>query len=87
MKKIVGILRPFDLTQSFYVYEDGNKIEVVYPKVSEINSTIIGLIDKYQIEQIDLTGPKQYAKGICKQLREDIVLKYNNNSNITINLI
>lgn len=86
MKKIVGVLRPFDLEQSFYVYENGNKIDMAHPTVDEINEVVFSFIEKYNIFQIDLTGPKQYAKGISKKIKETEMLKYNKNS-IEVNLI
>ena len=86
MKKIVGVLRPFDLEQSFYVYENGNKIDMANPTVDEINEIIFSFVEKYDVSQIDLTGPKQYSKGISKKIKEAEVLKYNKNS-LIINLI
>lgn len=85
-KKVVGILRPFDLAQSFYVYEDGNKIDAAYPTIDEINNTLFQFIEKYDISQIDLTGPKQYARGISNKFQEAELMKYNQHK-ITINLI
>lgn len=86
MKKIVGVLRPFDLKQNFYVYENGNKIDAATPTVDEINSTVLAFVEKYDIEQLDLVGPKQYAKGISKKFQEAELNKYNQNK-IVINLI
>lgn len=86
MKKIVGVLRPFDLEQSFYVYENGNKIDMAHPTVDEINEVVFSFVEKYNISQIDLTGPKQYSKGISKKIKETEMLKYNKNS-IEVNLI
>lgn len=86
MKKIIGILRPFSLEQSFYVFEDGNKIDSVELTINEINDVIFNFIDKYDIHQIDLSGPKQYSKGIAEKIKQGEMTKYNNNS-IIINLI
>ena len=86
MKKIVGILRPFDLEQSFYVYENGNKIDMAHPTVDEINEVVFSFIEKYNISQVDLTGPKQYSKGISNKIKEAEMLKYNKNS-LEINII
>lgn len=40
MKKIIGIIHPFDIYQTFYVYEDGNKLEIVQTKMDDIPDTI-----------------------------------------------
>ena len=29
MRKIIGIIHPFDKYQIFYVYEDGNKLDMI----------------------------------------------------------
>ena len=86
MKKIVGVLRPFDLEQSFYVYENGNKIDMAHPTVDEINEVVFSFVEKYNISQVDLTGPKQYSKGIGNKIKEAEMLKYNKNS-LEINII
>ena len=41
MKKIVAMLQPFDLKQTVYVYENGNKIKVVEIETAEVANTIV----------------------------------------------
>ena len=53
-KKIIGLLQPFDLKQNIYVYEDGNKIEIIETKVDNFTSEMLQLINKYKIEDIEL---------------------------------
>ena len=36
MKKIIGILRPFDMVKTLYVYENGNKIEMQTTPIEEL---------------------------------------------------
>lgn len=43
MKKIIGLLRPFDLNQTFYVYEDGNKLGITQTTVDGIPDTVLAL--------------------------------------------
>jgi len=43
MKKIIGIIHPFDIYQTFYVYEDGNKLEITYTKIDDIPDTVLEL--------------------------------------------
>ena len=86
MKKIIGVLRPFDRRQNFYVYEDGNKLDTKQPTVDEINETIFALCQKYEITQVDLTGPKQYNRGLKKKIELAEMQKYNENK-LTINII
>ena len=77
MKKIIGIIHPFDMQQFFYAYEDGNKLEIIKTSIKDIPETIFYLSDKYDIEQVDLSGAKHFIKGIIKQIREAEITKYN----------
>lgn len=85
-KKIIGVLRPFDLVQKFYVYEDGNKIDTIAVKIDDVPNTILGLSNKYDVYQLDLTGPKQFSRGISSKIKEEEIKKYNQEK-IEINII
>ena len=78
MKKIVAVLRPFDLQQNVYVYENGNKIDAQSIEMTKLNECIVELADKYNIKDISLLGPKAYSKGIKKQIEKEQLTKYNN---------
>ena len=86
MKKIIGIVRPFDIAQTFYVYEDGNKIDIMSIPIEQMENHILNLCEQYEITQVDLTGPKQYIKGIQERVQKAELTKYNNNK-ININII
>ena len=86
MRKIVGILRPFDLKQQFYVYEDGNKIDSEEVTIDEIPTMTLKLADKYEIVRVDLTGPRQYAKGIRKKIQEQEITTYSTKK-LEINIV
>lgn len=79
-KKIIGLLQPFDLKQNIYVYEDGNKIEIIETKVDNFTSEMLQLINKYKIEDIELAGPKKYTKGIGTKVHEEYIKNYSNNN-------
>ena len=85
-KKIVGVLRPFDRRQNFYVYEDGNRIDKISVTLEEMNESLFALAQKHDVMRIDLSGPKQYARGIAKKLQEDEIAKYSR-AFLTINII
>ena len=61
MKKIIGIIHPFDVYQIFYVYEDGNKLEIVHTKISDIPDTVFELSRAYDVYQVDLSGAEHFA--------------------------
>ena len=79
MKKIIGIIHPFDMYQTFYVYQDGNKLEIVKARMNEIADTIFELSNTYDINQIDLSGAKHFIKGIIQQIQKKELIKYNQN--------
>lgn len=79
-KKIIGLLQPFDLKQNIYIYEDGNKIEIIETKVDNFTSEMLQLINKYKIEDIELAGPKKYTKGIGAKVQEEYIKNYSNNN-------
>ena len=86
MKKIIGIIHPFDIYQTFYVYEDGNKLEIVRTKINDIPDTVFELSRMYDVYQVDLSGAEHFAKGIIKQIQEKEISKYNENK-LTIKCI
>lgn len=79
MKKIIGIIHPFDIYQTFYVYQDGNKLEIVQTKVKDIPDTIFELSQTYDVYQVDLSGAQHFTKGLIRQIQEKEITKYNEN--------
>ena len=79
MRKIIGIIHPFDIYQTFYVYEDGNKLEMVQTKIDNIPDTVFELSQAYDTYQIDLSGAEHFTKGIIKQIQEKEITNYNEN--------
>lgn len=86
MKKIIGIISPFDIKQNFYVYEDGNKIDTISTTIKDISKDIFLLVEKYNIYKIDLSGSKQYNRGLKKQIQKAEMNKFNENK-LEINII
>lgn len=80
MKKIIGLLKPFDMEQTFYVYEDGDQLATIQMTMDQIPDAILKLCDEYSIEQLDLVGSKGYAKGLKKHIQEKESMKYNKNT-------
>ena len=79
MKKIIGIIHPFDLYQTFYVYEDGNKLDICQVKIQDVPDIIFKLSQMYNTYQIDLSGAEHFSKGIIKKIQEQEIAKYNKN--------
>lgn len=80
MKKIIASIRPFDMQQYLYVFEDGEKIDEATVSLSDVENTVLDFINKYQITDVDIAGPKQFNQKIGQGL----ITKY---SAININFI
>lgn len=78
MKKILCIFEPFDIYQTAYVYENGNKLDVEKFHVDEANKILENLISTYDIKNIELRGSKQYSRGIWENFTKYAKSRYNN---------
>lgn len=85
-RKIVGVIKPFDMRQDVYVYEDGNKLDHNEPKMDNLSNVILALSRKFNLTEVDLLGPKQFTKGLVRQIKEDELNKYSENT-LNINII
>lgn len=86
MKKIIGVIRPFDMNQTLLVYEDGNKIDACKTTLQNLHNDVFQLMDKHEVYQLDLTGPKKYVKGLQGQLIQISLTEYAQHP-IEINII
>ena len=41
MKKIIASIRPFDMQQHLYVFEDGEKIDEATVSLSDVENTVL----------------------------------------------
>lgn len=79
-RRIIILAKPYETYQQIFVYEDGNKIDGVKIPYAELTDNLFQLTEKYQVDRVDLTGPKQYVRGLAKQLEKIELSKYNKNS-------
>ena len=79
MKKIIGIIHPFDIKQTLYVYQDGNKIDAKQINMDDVPATIINLSHLYDVYQVDLSGARNYAKGVVRKIQQLEFTKYQEN--------
>ncbi len=79
MKKIVSIIKPFILNQNIFVYEDGNKIDVVSVELDNVPNTIIETATKYNAKEVQLIGSKNFSKGIKEKIELAEITKYGKN--------
>lgn len=85
MKKIVSVIKPFVINQNVFVYEDGNKIDVVSVPLNDIQNILINTAAQYEVTDIELIGSKKYLNGIVNKIKETEMSQYNEHKlNITI---
>lgn len=69
INKIIGILRPFDLIQKFYVSIDGNTVNYKEISIDKIEETILNfLFENPTIQVIMLSGPPSFCKGVQEKI-------------------
>lgn len=86
MKKIIGVIKPFEYNQTLLVYEDGNKIDICETSIDNLNNSIFALMDKHNVYKLDFAGPRKYLQGLSNQITEKAKVKYTN-QDIEINII
>lgn len=86
MKKIVSVIKPFITNQNVFVYEDGNKIDVISTPLNDIQKVLVNVANQYETTEVDLIGSKKYLNGIVNKVKEEEITQYNENK-INVNII
>ena len=86
MKKIVSVIKPFVINQNIFVYEDGNKIDVLSAPLADIQKIIVNTAIKYELNDVELLGSKKYLAGIVNKIKEAEISQYNEHK-LNINII
>jgi len=79
-KKIVGMLQPFNVEQMLFVYEDGNKIDMISTTVDDFVNDACALIHQYQIKEFQMAGPRRYTENFGQQIQNRQLTEYNNST-------
>lgn len=86
MKKIVSVIKPFVINQNVFVYEDGNKIDVLSVPLNDIQNILVNTATQYEVTDIELIGSKKYLNGIVNKIKETEMSQYNKHK-LNINII
>ena len=86
MKKIVSVIKPFVVNQNVFVYEDGNKIDVLSVSLNDIQNILVNTATQYEVTDIELIGSKKYLNGIVNKVKETEMSQYNEHK-LNINII
>lgn len=82
MVNIIVNYRPFTLAQEIFVYDGKNCVESFQVPIDRISDIVSGLQNRYNIEQINLCGNKDYLS----RFQAELSLKFAN-SNVEINIV
>ena len=85
-KKIVSIIRPFNLIQEIHIYDNGMEVDEINTSLKDFNNTIFNIVNTEDINQIDLFGPRKYLNGLKKELLQIGKTKYQKD-NLVINIL
>ena len=86
MKKIVSVIKPFVVNQNVFVYEDGNKIDVLSVPLNDIQNILVNTATQYKVTDLELIGSKKYLNGIVNKIKETEMSQYNEHK-LNINII
>lgn len=80
MKKIIGVIHPFDAQQILYVYENGNKLAFEKVPLDKVPETIFKFSHEYDVNQVNLSGAQVFNKRLVKQIKQQEATKYSTNN-------
>lgn len=83
MNSLIINFQPFDLKQNITIYIDNECKEHISAPIERINDIVFGLVNKYNIQNINLCGSKDYLS----KFKAELGLRFNNNSDLKINII
>lgn len=64
MKKITTLIHPFSLLQTIVVIDGKYKIDEVNTETSRCPEQILYLLEKHNLNSVDIGGPRAYVKHI-----------------------
>lgn len=70
-----------------YAYKDGERQEWVGVLFEDLPETIIGFLKKYELTNVDLSGPHSYLKGVEHSVRNTLVQDYNECLDVTFRYV
>ena len=78
MRQIICIIQNFDIYQTIYVYQNGNKLDMIQVKMDQIPNTIIKFSNMYNIDDVRLMcHPKKYAQKMIEKIQQEELTRYN----------
>lgn len=79
MKRICLIIQPFDLFQRIVIYNDDKLVGETHVAMNNLPNRLCDIAKDYNITEIEVSGPVNYAKHIEQKIKEKEIEKYENN--------
>lgn len=76
MKKIIGILQPFDAIQKVFVYDQGRQINSKGCTLEQLPKTLFTFVNNYKIDTINLSGPSFFVDKVKQDIEKAAITEY-----------
>lgn len=84
MKRIIILNKMFVATKTLVAIDENKVIEETAVNPAKLIETVFSLADKYDIDTVEIKGPKIYSSGLKKDLTKAMGSKYSRQLNINI---
>lgn len=76
MKKIVGVLQPFDAMQKIFVYEQGHQINSKECSLEQLPKALFIFSNWYETDTINLFGPAFFVDKVKQNIDNESMKEY-----------
>lgn len=76
MKKIIGVLQPFDAMQKIFVYEQGHQINSKECLLEQLPTALFIFSNWYETDTINLSGPSFFIEKVKQDIDAESIKKY-----------
>ena len=76
MKKIIGILQPFDVIQKVFVYDQGHQINSKGCSLEQLPKVLFAFANNYEIDTINLSGPSFFVDKVKQDIKNAAITEY-----------
>ena len=76
MKKIIGVLQPFDAMQKIFVYDQGRQINAKGCPLEQLPNVLFTFANNYEIDTINLSGPTFFVDKVKKDIEKEAIKEY-----------
>ena len=76
MNRLIIRGEPTQIFQRISVIKNNEKVEGVGVQIDDFEEVVFQCLEKYNIKNIDLSGPRAYTEGLERKIRQAGVTQY-----------